>query len=184
MLKIIWDYLKNPIYEEDENTDFRYRFAIVIQLVIYALLVSLVLLAISGTLESVFNLNVGKHAMEDILDKSPWVLLLSVVIAAPLFEELIFRGPMSLFKESPYFKYVFYTLTLIFGYVHIFNFEINTSTILLSPFLVAPQISIGVFLGYIRVRFGLLWSMLFHATYNFILTGPLFVAQLLDIPLE
>lgn len=184
MLKIVWNYLKNPIYEEDENTDFKYRFAIVIRLVIYALIVSLILLAISGTLESVFNLEVGKHAMEDILDESPWVLLISVVIAAPLFEELIFRGPMSLFKESPYFKYVFYTLTLIFGYIHIFNFEMNISTILLSPFLVAPQISIGAFLGYIRVRFGLLWSMLFHATYNLILAGPLFVGQLLDIPLE
>ena len=118
MLKIVWNYLKKPIYEEDENTDFKYRFAIVIRLVIYALIVSLVLLAISGTLESAFNLEVGKHAMEDILDESPWVLLISIVIAAPLFEELIFRGPMSLFKESPYFKYVFYALSQI-GRAHV-----------------------------------------------------------------
>lgn len=184
MLQNLWNYLKNPIYEEDENIDIRYRFILIFRLVIYAIIISLILLAINGTLESIFNLEVGKHAMEDLMNKSPWILLLSVVIAAPLFEELIFRGPMSFFKESSYFKYIFYALTLIFGYVHIFNFEMNTSTILLSPFLVAPQLSMGAFLGYIRVRFGLLWSMLFHATYNLILTGPFFVAQLLDIPLE
>jgi len=184
MLKTVWNYLKHPVYEEDGNTDIRYRFTTVIRLVIYALILSLILLAISSTLVSVFNLEVGKHAMDDFMDKSPWVLLISLVILAPLFEELIFRGPMSLFKESPYFKHVFYALTFVFGYVHIFNFEMNSTTLLLSPFLVAPQLSIGVFLGYIRVRFGLKWSILFHAMYNLILTVPLFVALLLDIPLE
>jgi len=184
MLNVVWNFLKYPIYEEDENTDFKYRSSTSLRLVGYALVISLILLTISGALKSVFNLEVGDHAMDDFMEKSPLVLLISVVIIAPLFEELIFRGPLVFFKRSEFFRYVFYALTLIFGYIHIFNFEINSATLILSPFLVAPQISMGVFLGYIRVRFGLLWSIAFHACYNLALTLPLFIAQLLDIPLE
>lgn len=184
MLKTLWEFIKNPVYEEDTNTDINYRSSILIRFMAYALFLSLILLVLSAAIESLFNLEVGKHAMEDILNMSPWVLFLSAVIAAPVFEELIFRGPMVFFKESPYFKYMYYVLTIVFGYVHISNFEINTATLVLSPLLVAPQISIGFFLGYIRVRFGLLWSILFHSIYNGILTVPVVLAQLLDIPLK
>ena len=75
-------------------------------------------------------------------------------------------------------------LTIAFGYIHIFNFEMNVATILLSPLLVMPQINLGIFAGYIRVCFGLLWSILLHAMYNLFLTGPILVLQFLDIPLE
>ena len=34
------------------------------------------------------------------------------------------------------------------------------------PLLVLPQGLIGVVLGYTRVRMGLRWSMLLHASYN------------------
>jgi len=184
MLILVWNYLKNPVYEEDENTDIHYRIGIVFKYVLYSLVISLLFLALSASLETLFNLEVGKHASEDFMNISPWLIIGSVVILAPVFEELIFRGPMSLFKESPFFKFSFYVLTIAFGYIHIFNFEMNVATILLSPLLVMPQINLGIFAGYIRVRFDLLWSILLHAMYNLFLTGPILVLQFLDIPLE
>lgn len=53
--------------------------------------------------------------------------------------------------------------------MHITNFEINTTIILLSPVLVLPQILLGGYFGYVRVRLGLQWSILLHSMYNGIL---------------
>lgn len=185
MLKIVWQFLQNPVYEEDENTDFKYRMAIVLRLIAIALVISIVLSLTIGVLETVFSLDFGKHAIQDAFEKfSPWFLLFAAVILAPLIEEFIFRGPMVLFKDKPYFKHIFYALTLIFGFYHITNFETNLTILLLSPLLVAPQISVGALLGFVRVKFGLLWAMALHAIYNLLLIGPMVVLQLLGISLE
>lgn len=185
MLKKLWSFIKNPHYQEDENTNIKYRLNILFRLLIIALLISIILGGLLGLVETAFNLDFGKHAIEEALERfSPWFLGFLAVIIAPLFEELIFRGPMVLFKDKPYFKYVFYALTLIFGFYHITNFEISTTILVLSPLLVAPQISIGTILGYIRVRFGLLWAITLHALYNLLLFAPIMVFQALNIPLE
>ena len=68
--------------------------------------------------------------------------------------------------------------------MHISNFEMTKQVLLFSPLLVAPQISVGFLLGYIRVRFGLIWSMALHACYNMVLIVPVLIMQLLDIPIE
>jgi len=185
MLKNFWHFLKHPVYEEDENTDFKYRFIIVLRFVGIAIIISILLGALIGVLEAVFKLDFGKHAIQKVLeDYSPWVLLFAAVILAPLVEEFIFRGPMAFFKDKTYFNYIFYGLTLVFGFYHITNFEINTTILLLSPLLVAPQISVGAIMGFVRVRFGLLWAIALHAMYNLILIGPMVALQVLDIPLE
>ena len=97
---------------------------------------------------------------------SKTVLFMVAVIAAPLLEELLFRAPITLFQNKKYFKIVFYTFALVFGFIHLSNFEITTNVLLLAPILVAPQIILGGYLGFIRVRFGLIWSILLHASYN------------------
>lgn len=185
MLQTLWSFIKNPIYTEDENTDSKHRLRIMFRLLIIALVASIILGMLTGLLETVFSLDLGKHAIEGILENySPWFLFFAAVILAPLIEEFIFRGPMAFFKGKPYFKFIFYALTLIFGFYHITNFEITSTILLLSPILVAPQISVGAILGFVRVRFGLLWAMAFHAMYNLVLVGPIIILQLLDIPLE
>jgi len=185
MLQELWSFIKNPVYTEDENIDFNYRFKVLLHLLGIALLISIVLGGIIGVVETAFHLDFGKHAIDEALDKfSPWFLLSAAVVLAPLLEEFIFRGPMIFFKDKPYFKSIFYGLTLIFGFYHITNFEITTTILLLSPLLVAPQISVGTLLGYIRVRFGLWWAIGLHAAYNLLLIGPIFLLKLLDIPLE
>lgn len=185
MLNIVWQFLKNPVYEEDENTDFKYRVTIILKLIGIAVVISAFLALFIGILETVFKLDFGKHAMEDAFENlSPWLILIAAVVLAPIIEEFIFRGPMVFFKDKPYFKYIFYALTLIFGFYHITNFETTTTVLLLSPLLVAPQISVGAIMGFVRVRFGILWAMALHAVYNLLLIGPIVALQLLGIPVE
>jgi len=182
MIKEIWDFLKNPIYNEDDNEDVKYRLKILFRVLVIALAISIVLSAVIGLVEELLTADLGTHAIEKTLETySPWLLLFAAVILAPLMEELIFRGPMVYFRNKSYFNYVFYILTLIFGFIHLSNFELNTDVLLLSPILVAPQINAGIFLGFIRVRFGLIWAMVLHSLYNLVLIGPLIAFHLLDI---
>ena len=90
-------------------------------------------------------------------------------IVAPIIEELLFRAPLTSFKKPKSFKIAFYSFALLFGLIHITNYELSTKIILLSPILILPQLLGGGYLGYIRVRFGLRWSILLHATFNFLI---------------
>ncbi|WP_198439804.1 CPBP family intramembrane glutamic endopeptidase [Pareuzebyella sediminis] len=179
----ILNFAKNPVYQEDTNTDLKYRLIILSRLLMSALTISIFLGMLIGGLKTAFHLDLGKHALDDFMaEYSALTLLLAAVILAPFFEELLFRGPLYFFRNSQYFNYAFYSLTLIFGFYHITNFELTATTLALAPLLVLPQMSIGVFLGFVRVRFGLPWAMAFHAVYNFVLVTPMLILHLLEIP--
>lgn len=74
---------------------------------------------------------------------------------------------IELFIESHY-VYFFYGVALVFGMVHSSNFTGSSGwlLLLLSPLLGAPQILLGALLGYMRTRFGLVYSILFHIAVN------------------
>ncbi len=185
MLQSLYLFLKNPVYKEDENTNLDYRLSLGVRILVLGLGVSILLVLITATIESFFNLELGKHAINELVATKPiWHILLLGVVIAPFFEELIFRGPLALFKNSPYFKQLFYGLAIIFGLIHISNFETTTATLILIPLLVAPQIWIGILFGYIRIRFGLAWAMGLHSTHNLVLFIPLALSDVLNIPLE
>lgn len=183
MQKQLIAFFKNPVYIPDENKEFDYRMGIFWKLLLYCLICSIVFGILIGAVKMAIGLDTGQHALDSFMEKySPIVLFLAAVVAAPVLEEFIFRAPMVFFKNNPRFKIAFYLFTLVFGFYHITNFEINTSVLLLSPLLVAPQLSVGLFLGFIRVRFGIRWAIALHAAYNFILIGPFVVLQFFDIP--
>lgn len=68
---------------------------------------------------------------------------------------------------------IFFTSMIIFGFGHYTKFIIidNLKFIILSPLLFSPYLFMGYFLGLIRLKFGLVWSILLHALVN--LTFPL-----------
>lgn len=160
-------YLKSPILEKDPNTNITYRLRKFLYLLIISILTAIVLMPVFSLINELGLVNMDEHAMEKIMESlSKPVILLLVVVAAPFFEELLFRAPITLFKKAKAFKMAFYTFAIIFGLVHITNFNLTTNVLLLAPILIAPQIILGGYLGFIRVRFGLAWSMLLHACYN------------------
>lgn len=185
MLEELLLFAKNPVYEQDITNPFANKLKTFIKLLIIALCTSIVLLLIASVVENLLQLEMGKHAMDDLFDNySPLLIFFLAVVVAPFFEELLFRGPLLFFKNSNSFKIVFYAFTTAFGFMHISNFEMSTQVLLFSPLLVAPQIGVGFILGFIRVKFGLVWSMALHACYNMVLIIPVLIMQFLDIPIE
>ena len=63
---------------------------------------------------------------------------------------------------------VVYFSVVLFGYMHLFNFEITKWTILFSPLLVLPQIIMGFVFTYARLKFGFIYAIVTHALLNLI----------------
>lgn len=184
MLQKVWSFFKNPVYLETDCTlqEKIKSFGILVAL---AIGFSLGLGFIMDNVTSLVGYTYDNHAVMEMFNTlSPVMIFFAAVIIAPVAEELIFRAPLGLFKESRYFKYAYYTSVFLFGIIHISNFGDLGSYFWLIPLLVAPQISAGIFLGYIRTKFGLLWSMLLHAAHNMLILGPFIVMKILDIPFE
>lgn len=180
----LWVFIKNPVYREDEHTDPKYRWKVFAFLLILSLLISMSWGFLLSMGETLIEFDLGEHALEKAFeDYSLWAVFILAIVVAPIIEELVFRAPMVLFKGKGYFKIVFWVLTLLFGFVHLTNYEITSSIMIFSLFLVLPQIVLGALLGFIRVRFGLIWAIGLHAVYNLILLGPVLLMTALDIPI-
>lgn len=159
-------YLKNPVLAKDENTDNGYRAKKFLHLLVISIITSIIITPVFSLIESYGLIDMNQHASQALIKQQPIMFILLGIVGAPLFEELIFRGPLTFFYNPRYFKKAFYIFTVLFGVIHIFNFQITSNVLLLAPILVLPQIILGGYLGFIRVRFGLGWSILLHACYN------------------
>ena len=172
-IKALLHFLRDPGYRTDPNLDWRHRFRAVALLLPWALGAGLVLALLLGILESLGPWDMGEHLITELLAEYPkLVIFLLATVVAPAFEELLFRGPLWFFRDSRYFKAAFWALTLAFALVHLTNYPGISQRWYLAPLLISPQLCLGIFLGFVRVRYGLLSAMLFHAAYNGILLGP------------
>ncbi|CAM1339742.1 CPBP family intramembrane glutamic endopeptidase [Tenacibaculum aestuarii] len=175
------NYLKNPILEKDDNQDTLYRFQKFLHLLIISILTAMVSLALIGLVDKLGLVNLAEdHKAEELFKSLPKIVVFFLaVILAPLLEETFFRAPLTAFKKGKQFRIAFYLFAILFGFVHITNYQISTNVLLLSPILVLPQTLLGFYLGFIRVRFGLLWAMALHAVYNGIFVGATFLGDLM-----
>ncbi|MFC4673978.1 type II CAAX prenyl endopeptidase Rce1 family protein [Dysgonomonas termitidis] len=104
------------------------------------------------------------------------IILLVVFISISTF--LLYNKKIKLSNTleqfwTNHFNIVFYTLCISFGLLHIFNFkEMTTAQAILSPLAAFPQIVMGLFMGYVRIRFnnGLIIAILLHIYQNSITT--------------
>jgi membrane protease YdiL (CAAX protease family) len=183
-MKSLFRFIISPVYKEDTVLDLKYRLNIFCQLLVLALLLSLSLGLLIGIVELGTSLELGQHAVDRFLKKFPVsFVFLTAVFLAPILEELLFRGPLQFFRNSRFFPWVFYASTLVFGFYHITNFSMSEEILFYSPLLVAPQLCIGLILGYLRVRFGLVWAIALHAAYNAVLIGPFLIMTYMNIPM-
>lgn len=172
------DYIKNPVLEKDENTNFSYRFKKLISLFVISLTTSIIFTIFISIIEETGLINSENHSIESLFKElTPIHFFVFAVILAPLIEECIFRAPITLFKNKKAFKIAYYVFAIVFGFVHISNYEITNNILLFSTILIAPQLFVGLYLGFIRVRFGLLWSIALHAIYNGFLVSLFFLAK-------
>jgi hypothetical protein len=86
---------------------------------------------------------------------------------------VLFYFLVKVFKESfekfwtRYLRIIFYSFAIFFGFMHLGNFCINHySILLLSPLFIFPYIFIGLNLGFIRLKYGIVFSIFLHGFYN------------------
>lgn len=66
------------------------------------------------------------------------------------------------------FPFIFWVTAAVFGLVHLSNFKLENIG-LLGVIIILPQFFVGAVLGYVRMRYGFISAILFHAGYNGIL---------------
>jgi membrane protease YdiL (CAAX protease family) len=72
------------------------------------------------------------------------------------------------------FPFLFHVFAITFGIIHLSNYS-NISNCFLAIPLVSSQIVSGYVLGFIRMKFGLIYSMGLHSAWNFFASFTLFV---------
>ena len=94
------------------------------------------------------------------------ILLLAVIAGVTAFSSDLREAGEAWGGKNP--RAVIYIGTLIFGLIHIVNFDVNWSlpALLVAPLVVSPQIWLGLMFTIARVRFGWLAGLALHAAHN------------------
>ena len=185
-------FIKSPSEKEiDNNAKW-----LLIKTFFILFALDILIMSLLTTLIESFNVfgwvKIENHQLSILLDILPiWIVLILTVIILPLIEELVFRLPLR--AKSNYFlrlimiimkkfnignpnilleiwnkkyPFFFYSLTFIFSLIHIFNYDLATTMILMIPILILPQFVLSLFIGYLRVRFNFISGFLLHAIHN------------------
>lgn len=108
---------------------------------------------------------------------APFLLLLAIVIVSLA----IFKGQSAILNQvrrfyGRYSHIIFYAIVLLFGAIHIGNYDSGVWPFL--PILVLPQVVVGTLFGFVRLRYGFIWAILLHALHNGCLLLPVFIVQI------
>jgi len=186
------------------------------------ILLIITMITIGFFLENQFNIYVPKRIRNpETADVPIFIKFLKSVLAAPIFEELLFRLPLKfsainftmLFSLSAFLvfyflkfdisivlscslvvgaisyfiisrnviksltsnyyekniNYIFYFLSLYFAFVHIRVFDLDINTYVWAPFILFPYFFSALIYGYIRMRYGVIESILMHILHNLLL---------------
>lgn len=185
-------FLRNPTNKQAEDQTFKNRFNKLLAILILEIPIIAIIGSSIYAIEKAGLINTGNHKINISFQQLPiWRFVLFSVVLQPFFEELLFRFflrfsprdfthysifPSSFFSKKVLqqfeylwvrnFRLVFFFSAIAFGYFHLPNYDLSISTILLSPFLVAPQIIAGLFLGYMRIRYNFMLAYFMHAIHN------------------
>lgn len=179
MFKNIISFIKNPVWEVEENTTFTYCFGIIWKLIWLNILISITVMLPWIILDELGIISIGNHFSNDLDEYSLPLLFFVVSIFAPVIEEVLFRAPLFFYTKSNNLKYAYYISSLLFGAIHIFNFELTETDAWVIPFLMTPQLVSGFLLGYVTIKLGLLWSIFMHSLFNTILFLPEIISRFL-----
>ncbi len=181
LIKELWEFGKSPYEVEYTNYNFKEK----VKLLFKVLLLDFGLVLILSPLliylyENVITETVSPIDFLNIKDSILWGVLI-----LPVIEELIFRLPL-VYKHNfiaiflnkitkgkfrnfwiRFYKYIFYTSVILFGLLHFLNLEdYRVIAILLIPILTISQLFGGFLLGFLRIKIGLIWSIIAHSSFN------------------
>ncbi len=70
------------------------------------------------------------------------------------------------FKLDHWYPYIFFLVAGIFGFIHIYNYELSAFSWWMAPLIVIPQFVLALFLGFARLRVGFWACIYMHALNN------------------
>lgn len=88
-----------------------------------------------------------------------------VFLLLPIVHSTCFKQILGLFWER-HFNVIYYLSCLSFAWLHIFNFELNLTNLLLLPVITLPQLFSGAIAGYTRMAFGFRYPLIVHMVTN------------------
>jgi hypothetical protein len=97
--------------------------------------------------------------------------LVYVIFAVPIYFTLQrTKSHSSWFEQnwSTAYKYLFYSLPLIFAIAHIPTFDLTLSQLALWPLIILPFLVYAFVFSYIRIRIGFIYAVLIHFTIDLI----------------
>lgn len=119
------------------------------------------------------------------ISSSPISICVTFVSLIILIFYIIFNQKITNYIERIWirkFNLVFYITTLLFALIHITNYELSLTVILLTPILILPQFIGGYFIGYLRIKSGFIWGVTLHMASNAILMFPLIISLSMAFP--
>ncbi|OKL38863.1 CPBP family glutamic-type intramembrane protease [Pontibacter flavimaris] len=99
-------------------------------------------------------------------------LLLVILLGGYLWSRKWQASMYLLWKRR--FGLVFYTSTVLFGLLHLLNYQRSALPLALLLLLLLPKLVGGVFLGYTRLRLGMGWAVALHMYHNLMVLLLLF----------
>lgn len=178
-LLLFLQYVKSPVHMEPDFRNPKYSLSLLFSGFFVLFLVQMFALQVMST---VLNLDEIPHAMEDMLAQFPmYVIFILAVVLAPIIEEMLFRFPIVFFRR--WFGVAFYAFTLVFAYLHVYNFSLEGSQVWLTPILILPQLILGFYLAFVRMHFSIFHSMAIHCLNNLIPMTLLIVAKAYGVDL-
>lgn len=101
-----------------------------------------------------------------------------LILAIPLYAIIYFIKFDFRREWNDHFQYIFYIVTVFFAIAHLPSFDLNFRQYLFMPFIILPLLISGLVLGYIRIRFGIFYSIIFH----FLINVPIYIKLLIITP--
>ena len=174
---VLGDFYKFLLKPNDHQLQLKLKdkFRLILILMGFEILVTLVVI-----LPLLYLIDFLSPLKQDRIDYSETFVYLLVlfVFVVPLIEEVIFRLFLSyrrvnlvISKESwtKLFPYLVYIPTLIFGFLHLGNFNNeNALFYILSPLVILSQLFGGLVISFIRVRLNFFYSTFYHFIWNFL----------------
>ena len=88
-----------------------------------------------------------------------------MVLLYPIVNRNRLRNALEAFWKSN-FSMIYYFSCLSFAWMHIFNFELNLTNLLLLPILTLPQLFSAAIAGFTRIVFGFRYPLIVHMATN------------------
>lgn len=95
-------------------------------------------------------------------------LVLAMMVGLLCYFILLFGRFSKVLKQiwREHFQWIFYASCVLFAWLHIFNFELNVTNLLLLPTITLPQLFSSCVAAYTRMAFGFRYPLILHMSTN------------------